>query len=119
MNTTCHLFAGNGDKLSIFSQNTVQLDTFRKRVAPSHDNEITHHMNKAPYFRVRFADGYIFRIAARDVGDLRHRAATHYWWGDEKPPVDQVTLTLQRHRRKAGLVHYDAKAPGFPKLVVG
>ena len=78
-----------------------------------------HHMNKAPYFRVRFADGYIFRIAARDVGDLRHRAATHYWWGDEKPPVDQVTLTLQRHRRKAGLVHYDAKAPGFPKLVVG
>eukprot|EP00946_MAST-07B_sp_MAST-7B-sp1_P003652 g3652.t1 len=76
-------------------------------------------MNKAPYFRVRFADGYIFRIAARDVGDLRHRAATHYWLGDEKPPVDQVTLTLQRHRRKAGLVHYDAKAPGFPKLVLG
>ena len=76
-------------------------------------------MNRVPYFRVRFADGYIFRMPARDVEDLRQRAAAHYWWGDEKPQVDQVTLTLQRHRRKAGLIHYDARAPGFPKVLQG
>ena len=72
-------------------------------------------MSKAPYFRVRFADGYIFRMAATDAEDLQRRAAEHYWWGDEKPSADAVTLTLQRHRRKKGLIHYDAKAPGFPK----
>ena len=73
-------------------------------------------MNKAPYFRVCFADGYIFRMAAVDLEDLQRLAAEHYWWGDEKPSPDIVTLTLQRHRRKKGLIHYNARAPGYPKL---
>jgi hypothetical protein len=72
-------------------------------------------MSKAPYFRVSFAEGYIFRMAATDLEDLQRRAAEHYWWGDEKPSVDLVSLTLQRHRRKKGLIHYVANAPGFPK----
>ena len=47
------------------------------------------------YFRVRFQEGYVFRLQARDIDELRELAANHFWWGDQKPPVSEVKLSLK------------------------
>ena len=68
-----------------------------------------------PYYRVRFQDGYIFRLQAADLNELKQKAAAHFW-GAEKPNPSIVTLTLRKNRRHKHLVHYDAVAPGYPVM---
>jgi hypothetical protein len=66
------------------------------------------------YFRVKFDDGYIFRMHASDLTELKQKVASHYWWGQQKPPNSLCELTLKRHHRKKNLVHYTATAQGYP-----
>ena len=68
------------------------------------------------YFRVKFDDGYIFRMHASDLTELKQKVASHYWWGQQKPPVNLTELTLKRHHRKKNLVHYTATAQGYPVM---
>jgi hypothetical protein len=66
------------------------------------------------YFRVKFDDGYIFRMHASDLTELKQKVASHYWCGQQKPPNSLCELTLKRHHRKKNLVHYTATAQGYP-----
>ena len=67
------------------------------------------------YFRVRFQEGYVFRLQARDIDELRELAANHFWWGDQKPPVSEVKLSL-KSRKNDPKVWYAVEAPqGYPK----
>jgi len=68
----------------------------------------------AKYFRVKFDEGYIFRMFATDLNDLKAKVANHYWWGQHKPTAALTELTLKRHHRKKSLVHYNATAQGYP-----
>jgi hypothetical protein len=74
--------------------------------------------NETPkkYYRVKFDEGYIYRMYANDLPDLKSKVAEHYWWGEEKPTVALTELTLKRHHRKKQLVHYTATAQGFPVM---
>ena len=68
------------------------------------------------YFRVKFDEGYIYRMFANDLSELKEKVSKHYWWGDQKPTVALTELTLKRHHRKKNLVHYTATAHGFPVM---
>eukprot|EP00942_MAST-04A_sp_MAST-4A-sp1_P001560 g1560.t1 len=67
------------------------------------------------YYRVRFQEGYVFRLQARDHEELRELAANHFWWGDQKPPVSEIKLSL-KSRKNDPKVWYAVEAPqGYPK----
>jgi hypothetical protein len=68
------------------------------------------------YYRVKFDEGYVYRMYANDLTELKSMVASHYWWGEEKPTVALTELTLKRHHRKKSLVHYTATAQGFPVM---
>ena len=78
------------------------------------ENMSASHAN-GDYFRVRFQEGYVFRLQARDIDELRELAANHFWWGDQKPPVSEVKLSL-KSRKNDPKVWYAVEAPqGYPK----
>ncbi len=75
-------------------------------------NDLREAAARAPFYRLRFADGYVFRMKASDEDELRAMAAEHYWWGDQKPDVSEIRLTIKSRRNT---VFYVCDAPGYPK----
>ena len=69
---------------------------------------------RAPFFRLRFADGYVFREVADNEEELTRIAANHYWWGEEKPSVDELSLTIRSRRN---VIFYLVEADGYPKNI--
>ena len=68
------------------------------------------------YFRVRFDDGYVFRIQAPDLGAVKEIVSNHFWWGEQKPSVSEIKLHL-KSRKNDTKVWYVVEAPGYPKGV--
>ena len=71
--------------------------------------------SQEPYYRVRFAEGYIFRMHARSISELKEKIASHYWWGEQKPDKGIIKLQL-KSRKSDPKVWYVVDAPGYPKL---
>jgi hypothetical protein len=69
---------------------------------------------KLPYWRVRFEDGYVFRIKAPDLATVRELTASHFWWGEQKPSAAEIKLHL-KSRKNDSKVWYVVEAPGYPK----
>ena len=53
---------------------------------------------RLPFYRLRFADGYVFRHKANSEQELITIAANHYWWGEEKPAPEDIRLTIKSRR---------------------
>ena len=69
---------------------------------------------RLPFYRLRFAEGYVFRTKAANEQELIQLAANHYWWGEEKPPAEEIRLTIKSRRNN---IYYIVDAPGYPKGV--
>ena len=69
---------------------------------------------RAPFYRLRFEEGYVYRTVAKDEKELTKLAAVHYWWGEEKPSVDEIRLTIRSRR---GKVFYVCEAAGYPRNI--
>ena len=96
------------------SPSAVVLVERKTRRTRAIENMSASHAN-GDYFRVRFQEGYVFRLQARDIDELRELAANHFWWGDQKPPVSEVKLSL-KSRKNDPKVWYAVEAPqGYPK----
>ena len=68
----------------------------------------------APFYRLRFDDGYVFRTPAKDEQELAAIAAQHYWWGEEKPALEDIRLTIKTRR---STIYYVCEAAGYPKNI--
>jgi len=66
------------------------------------------------FYRLRFDEGYVFRTKADSEQELLEKAAKHYWWGEDKPSVEEIRLTTRSRR---GKVFYVCEAAGYPKGV--
>jgi hypothetical protein len=77
-------------------------------------NEMKDAADALPFYRLRFADGYVFRTKASDTQELTKLAAEHYWWGEEKPNVEDIRLTIRSRR---SIIFYVCEANGYPKNI--
>ena len=67
---------------------------------------------RLPFYRLRFADGYVFRRKASSEQELVTIAANHYWWGEEKPAPEDIRLTIKSRRNN---IFYIVEAEGYPR----
>ena len=69
---------------------------------------------RAPFYRLRFDDGYVFREKASNEEELTKIACNHHWWGEDKPSLDELRLTIRSRRN---VIFYLVEAPGYPKNI--
>ena len=109
-NTYEYEYPGRG--LSVHSNAFSSSSPMSSSMSGTSSRELKEAAARLPFYRLRFADGYVFRHKASSEQELLSIAANHYWWGEEKPTLEEVHLTIKSRRNN---IFYIVEAPGFPR----